>query len=100
MASLEETSCCALSHLVAGNEDTPNHLRAAIRSYYDDMVPSTIFAITLPRERTLIKHLKTLGFKRVATFPRRPGLPRGTLSFWLRNYDENTKAKFRILGRS
>lgn len=88
------TSCCALGQLSVRDSVNVEDLADAIKEIREESKENwwgtsndggdrAIFVITTPDEMSLEIKLRLLGFKQIATFPRRNGYPEGMLKMWL-----------------
>ena len=71
---IEHTDCCALDQLFADNITSLEHLRNTITVAKIDAKKygaTALYCIVTPAEPTLEKNLKSLKFKKIASFYRR-----------------------------
>jgi len=98
MAEMVETECCALGHLRVGNNDTKDSILHEIREWnksydYKSEYLQAHFSVTLTDEKSAEEALKAAGFKKLASFGRRPCCVDGkgdvrTLHLWFRKKDK------------
>lgn len=71
MAYIYDTECCALAGLRASGLETEKAIRHGIEAEIREGGSKAIFCVAISYETYLIENLKKIGFKRIATFPRR-----------------------------